>query len=70
MSDFEVRVQRAAEQHLAACQEAFWAMEERGEIDAASPAFGPFCGCDTCVVREVLSVCWDEMLAEAKRADA
>jgi hypothetical protein len=49
--------------------EAYW--EAEGEDDPAkwpeSPAYGPFDGCDTCVVREVLSVVWDEMLVEARR---
>lgn len=48
--------QRAAEAHLAACWEAYWAEEEGREIE--SPACAPFCGCDTCVVREVLFAAW------------
>ncbi len=49
----------AAEQHLKACWEAFYAQEdcETDEVIASS-AFGPFCGCDTCVVREVLAAAW------------
>lgn len=66
--DFETRVQRKAEQHLADCNEAAW-WDETGEEGPPpeSPAFGPYCGCDTCIVREVLSVCWEEMRAEAQR---
>jgi hypothetical protein len=58
---FEQRVQRRAEAHLDAC---FAAEDEPTEVD--SPAFGPFCGCMTCIVREVLMVCWGDMLEEAK----
>jgi hypothetical protein len=59
---FEQRVQRKAEEHLAACNEALY--DEA--LDTSSPAFGPYDGCDTCVVREILSVAWDDMLAEAR----
>jgi len=27
---------------------------------------GPFCGCDTCVIREVLDAAWPHLLAAAK----
>jgi hypothetical protein len=65
MPSFEQQVQRKAEKHLMACWEA---EDEPTEHD--SPAFAPFCGCQTCIVREVLMVCWDEMMEEAKRAVA
>lgn len=65
--EFEQRVQRKAGEHLAACHEAMEAYSEHPDADVENPAYGPFCGCDTCVVREVLSVCWEEMLAEARR---
>jgi hypothetical protein len=53
-SDPSERAQELAERHLAACQEALWS-EDAGEAEVAeSPACGPFCGCDTCIVREVL----------------
>ena len=61
---FEARVQRIAEEHLAACNEALW----DGESGVPrSPSFGPYDGCDTCVVREVLMSAWDELIAEARR---
>lgn len=61
--DLDARVQRKAEEHLAACQDGLY-----DEVfDAPSPAYAPFCGCDTCVVREVLMCAWDELLAEARR---
>lgn len=59
--------QRAAEAHLAACQEAFWAGEDpdgpywEPDWETAamnSPASAPFDGCDTCIVREVLHAAW------------
>ena len=49
--DVGVLAQRAAEDHLAACWEALDIMEE-------SPASAPFCGCQTCEVREVLYAAW------------
>lgn len=64
--DFETRVQRKAEAHLAACNEALFE-EEGGEEEVSSPAFGPYDGCDTCVVREVLMSVWDDFQAEARR---
>ncbi len=66
--DFEARVQRKAEAHLAACNDYAWS--EDLDQERPNPAYGPYCGCDTCIVREVLSVCWDEMLAEANREAA
>ena len=56
--DFGAEAQKAAEAHLAACQEAMFAMEEDVETEVESPASAPFCGCDTCVVREVLYAAW------------
>lgn len=53
-----VLAQRAAELHLAACMEALWAYEEEGDEDVESPASAPFCGCDTCIVREILWAAW------------
>ena len=64
--EFEARVQRKAEDHLTACFEALELRETDADAEIEDPAYGPFCGCTTCLVREVLSVCWDEMLAEAK----
>lgn len=57
---FEARVQRVAEAHLDACNEALH--EDAEEM----PAFGPYDGCTTCVVREVLCSVWDELLAHAR----
>ena len=52
----ESEAQRHVEQHLAWCNELLWGEEEE---DRSSPEgwepFGPYCGCDTCVVREILA---------------
>jgi hypothetical protein len=62
--------QRVAETHLAACQESLWA-EDSGEQDVPeSPASAPFCGCDTCLVREILYASWSVIEASTRRDDA
>jgi hypothetical protein len=55
-----IRAQRAAEAHLSACVDALFAESESDNPDdwPESPASAPFCGCDTCVVREVLFAAW------------
>jgi len=57
--------QRVAEAHLGECWRVLWAEEgdiepdeDAGEEGLESPACAPFCGCDTCVVREVLYAAW------------
>lgn len=63
---WEDDAQRAAEQRLAACNEHLWAEESGEEPDGPYPAVGPYCGCDTCVVREVLDAAWPVLLAAAR----
>lgn len=66
--DFGAAAQKAAEAHLAACQEALFEMEEDSGELVESPASAPFCGCDTCMVREVLYAAWtvlDEWVEDA-----
>jgi hypothetical protein len=64
------RMQRAAEAHLAACQEAMWNEEEPDPTKwPESPASAPFCGCETCVVREVLYAGW-QVFEEATTVEA
>lgn len=58
---FESQVQQAAEDHLNACDEAM------SEGRSYEKALGPYCGCTTCIVREVLGVTWEMMLEEAQR---
>lgn len=67
VEEFSERTQRKAEQHLDACLEAMDAHEWGSDDPVESPAFAPFDGCNTCIVREVLLVCWDEMMEEARR---
>lgn len=57
--DFAMAIQRAAEQHYAKVWEAYYDQEdaEDGE-EVLSPAVGPFCGCERCVVREILAGAW------------
>lgn len=54
-------VEKSALEHLAACNEAMFAYDEgRGEIE--DPATAPYDGCDTCIVREILTVARDELV--------
>jgi len=54
--DWGMLAHRNASEHLAACMEAL--DREQGGEDVDSPAIAPFCGCETCVVREVLYAGW------------
>jgi len=58
--DYGLTAQAAAEAHLLACREAMEQWEEAGEVTEAveSPASAPFCGCQTCEIREVLWAAW------------
>lgn len=49
------RAQRTAEDHLAAVWAHFYA-DADGTPTGEDPAIGAFCGCQTCEVREVLTV--------------
>lgn len=53
MKEWDDAIGKLCEDHLEACYDAMYDWEE-GEGDCTSPAFAPFCGCTTCVVREVL----------------
>lgn len=69
--DYGLEAQKAAEAHLAACQEAFWDWEEPDPDEPEqkeSPASAPFCNCDTCIVREVLFAAWP-IVYEAVKED-
>lgn len=59
--DHGLAMQQAAERHIELVWQAYYA-EENGEDQAeealASPAVGPFCGCTTCEVREILAGAW------------
>lgn len=69
--DYGYEAQQAAEAHLALCWEAFYSQEDDGEGDdgdepSESPAIGPFCGCETCVTREILYAAWPLMEASVR----
>lgn len=58
--DWGYEAQQVAEAHLSACHEALFAEQDADDCSMIpeSPASAPFCGCDTCVVREVLYAAW------------
>lgn len=66
MNDDETltQIHRKAVNHLLACAEAFYA-EQNGDTEVKSPAVAPFCGCDDCVVREILVIAWTDLIAGA-----
>lgn len=53
LEDFGVQAQQAAEEHIANCW-SWLRADETDESEGDSPAIGPFCGCTTCEVREIL----------------
>lgn len=60
-----------AERHLEACFEAAEEAEEVGEENVIWPEVeAPFCGCLTCVTREVLAAGWPTMLDGAREVIA
>jgi hypothetical protein len=57
-------IQKAAERHLNLVWEAEYAQEEAEDgVEVPTPAIAPFCGCETCIVREVLAGAWPEIEA-------
>lgn len=68
-TDWGLKAHQAAEQHLAACLEAMYA-EDESDLDTwPEDMAGPFCGCETCVIREVLHAAWP-ILLQAAQAEA
>lgn len=66
--DWGLLAQEAAENHLYACDEWFDYEEGDGERPAGEPpSCAPYCGCLTCIIREVLSATWP-ILEEAVRS--
>jgi len=65
MRDFGYEAQKAAEKHLDACERSREEYEELG-WDAESPASAPYCGCQTCALREVLHAAWPSIYANVK----
>jgi hypothetical protein len=69
MYDWEWHAQRAGERRLMSANDDLWA-EDNGEVfDGEDETDGPYCGCDTCVVREVLSAAWPYMYRLAHEPD-
>jgi hypothetical protein len=70
-TQLEQEAQRAAEARLAYCGELLYADENpdqsiRAPGEDEEPC-GPYDGCDTCIVREVLDAAWFAILELAKR---
>lgn len=70
MPDHEAAAQRAGEERLAYCQAQLYE-DENPDPPAPAPGEGqepcaPFCGCDTCIVREVLDAAWPHLLELAR----
>lgn len=76
ISDLQESAQKAAEKRLADAADMMWHHEEGVGDGRDHPEWddiaGPFCGCDTCVVREVLDAAWPylkELAAVVESAD-
>lgn len=69
-ADVGERAHRVAIEHLRACEEALGEECVSDDLDPLppSPASAPFCGCDDCVVREILDAAWPVFEADALAA--
>jgi hypothetical protein len=65
-TDFEAKAQQAAEARLAYCQAQLYEDDLDDLPEPAEQPCGPFCGCDTCIVREVLDAAWPYLLELAR----
>jgi hypothetical protein len=65
IEDVGTEIQRKAEEHLMKCQEQLFGEEEGTDTGVEVETFGPYCGCDTCIVREVLGIAWDSLVEAA-----
>ena len=78
MATLEREAQREAEKRLAAANNMLWHDEDSGDIEPVDrPEWddisAPYCGCDTCIVREVIDAAWPylkRLAAVAEQADA
>jgi hypothetical protein len=70
MSELERKAQEAGEARLAYCQEMLYEDDHPDEPIRPPGEFeepcGPYCGCETCIVREVLDAAWPFMLEMAR----
>lgn len=65
----EQLAQRAAERRLAAANDALWLDDEGIDTGEWPDLAGPYDGCDTCLVREVLHAAWPYMYRLAHDPD-
>ena len=56
--DYGHLAQKAAEERLEACEVWLDYDPSEPEPEVPNPACGPYCGCTTCMVREVLDAAW------------
>ncbi len=64
-TDWGQQAQAAAEKRLAYCNALEWDSDDMEGIEVSEPC-APYCGCDTCVVREILDAAWPFLLQAAK----
>jgi hypothetical protein len=67
-TDWGAMAHKAAIEHLQACYEALDEEAVRPDVEWPDTA-GPFCGCDDCVVREVLHAAWPIVVRAAAAGD-
>jgi hypothetical protein len=69
--ELETAMQRAAEAHLSKADLMLWEEEEDcyGYHGEGPDLAGPYCGCQTCIVREVLWASWPYMYRLAHHPD-
>lgn len=67
LRELEQAAQRAAEARLRDVETRYYA-EQEGDNDAWDDYEGdaPYCGCDTCLVREILHAAWPHLLELAR----
>ena len=66
--ELEEQAQRAAELRLIEAEQDMWESIEREDAGEHKTA-GWFCGCDTCIVREVLDAAWPYLYRLAHHPD-
>jgi len=63
-TDWGIVAQRAAEEHLALCEEwrAYYEDESGDPPAKPDPTFAPYDSCDTCLIRETLHASWPSLV--------
>lgn len=64
--DYGLLAHQDAIAHLSGCWDALVELDDDPDATVTDPASGPFCGCDTCIVREVLYAAWPIMRSAAR----